>query len=541
MKKKFTILALVGLLFGLGVIVIALTQSNTPLEKYIIGRYAQLENLTSNGQPEQTPNQQSETTTPSQQIPEDEFPSEFNQTTPKGGFVIRGVIEGFYGNPWTTAQRITMFAFMGQQHLNTYVYAPKDDPYQRANWGTPYPIDQLQQLKTLVQRATANGVDFVYSTSPGIPSPLSGETLTSAQVANSITFTSKADVQRLEGKIDQLRSIGVHTFMLSFDDVEHYLKSSDQPVYGSDYPKAHIDLANKLVKDETANDPGFRLWLTPTDYYGLKDSTYWSTIRLHLDPSVQVIWTGSWVLNQSITGSQAEQVGRLLGRKPLVWDNYPVNDYTYSVKKAPQLLMGPLINRSDDLSVYTGGVLANPMLQAEASKIALYTVAQYLYNPSQYSPLQAWDAAIQNISGLGDVSAFRRFCQYSSQSTLNASNNTEFANLASAFWQEYQSGEHGPSELALQKELQLLSALPDNLNQTITNQELLSEIDPWVLKLGEEGQVGLQALAYLDLSNNDPQKLTAKSQFQTSLQHLINNNLQIGSEVLSFIKEAGSK
>ncbi|MCM1566862.1 MAG: beta-N-acetylglucosaminidase [Dehalobacter sp. 4CP] len=531
MKKKIVLLSLTVLLFGLGITAIA--YHNTPIKDYLFGWTTRSQTQT-NGQ-DQTQNHRNDTTAPYQQPGADN-----EQTPPTDSFAIRGVIEGFYGTPWTMAQRINMLTFIGQHHFNTYVYAPKDDPYQRTNWVDLYPIGQLQQMKSLVQSAKANGVNFVYSISPGIPSPLPGETLTSAKVANSITFTSKADVQLLESKIDQLRSIGVHTFMLSFDDVQHYLKSSDQQVYGSDYPKAHIDLANKLLKDETVKDSSFRLWLAPTDYYGLKDSAYWATIRSHLDPSIQVIWTGSWVLNKSITSSEADQVRRLLGRKPLIWDNYPVNDYTYVVKKAPQLFMGPLINRSEDLSAYTSGMLANPMLQPEASKIALYTVSQYLYNPSAYQPLQAWDEALQSMSGIGDALAFRKFCQYSSQSTLDTSDNTGFSKLAGAFWQEYQSGQHGPSESELRKELQLLSALPDNLKKTITNQQLLAEISPWAVKLGEEGQAGLQALVYLDLSSNDPQKLTAKQQLQTSLQQLRNNNLQIGSEVLSFINKAGS-
>lgn len=520
MKKNIILLSLTLLILGLAI------TCYKPLGNYFFGLTTGSETQTNNGQ-DQTANQGDDTTPPS-------------QTPPKDSFAIRGVIEGFYGTPWTMAQRKSMFTFMGQNHFNTYVYAPKDDPYQRSDWMDLYPFGQLDQMKSLVQNAISNGINFVYSISPGIPSPLPDETLTPAMVANSITFTSKVDVQRLESKIDQLRSIGVHTFMLSFDDVQHTLKSTDQRVYGSDYPKAHIDLANKLLEDETAKDLSFKLWLAPTDYYGLKDSAYWDTIRLSLDPSIQVIWTGPWVLNQSITSIQADQVRQLLGRKPLVWDNYPVNDYTYAVKKAPQLFMGPLINRSADLSSYTSGMLANPMLQPEASKVALYTISQYLYNPSTYEPFQAWDEALQSMSGIGDALAFRKFCQYSNKSTLNTSDNIGFSNLASAFWQEYQSDQHGQKELELRKELQSLSILPDNLHQTITNQELLTEIDPWALKLGEEGQVGLQALAYLDLSNNDPQKLTAKHQLQTSIQHLINNNLQIGSEVLAFVNKACS-
>lgn len=524
MKKKYILWVLGLLLISLGAAAIAVTRYDSLL---------QLIHPESGNPPS--------TSTPSQPIPEDESSAPSNQTIPKDSFGIRGVIEGFYGTPWTTEQRINMLSFMGQNHMNTYVYAPKDDPYQRTDWGKLYPDGLLLQMKSLVQTAVAQEIRFVYSISPGIPSPLPGETLTSAMIANSISFTSKADLQRLKNKIDQLRSIGIHTFMLSFDDVEHYLKSSDQPLYGSDYPKAHIDLANTLLKDETLKDPNFQLWFAPTDYYGLKDSSYWSAIRLHLDPSIQVIWTGKWVINQSITGSQAGEVGKLLGRKPLLWDNYPVNDYTYTVNKAPQLLMGPLSNRSQDLSSVTSGLLANPMLQSEASKVALSTIAEYLYSPSSYNPLQAWETAIRNMPGTGDGYSFRTFCQYSSQSKLSDSNNSEFANLARAFWQEYQSGKRGPAESALRKELQLLSDLPNKLNQTLSNQELRSDINPWAAKLGEEGQVGLQALAYLDLADNDPQKLAAKSSLQAGLQQLTNNHLEIGSEVLEFIKKAGSE
>jgi hypothetical protein len=62
-------------------------------------------------------------------------------------FKIRGVIEGFYGEPWTMDERKNMFGFMRQHHFNTYVYAPKDDPYQRLQWGDLYPESQLAQMK----------------------------------------------------------------------------------------------------------------------------------------------------------------------------------------------------------------------------------------------------------------------------------------------------------------------------------------------------------------------------------------------------------
>ena len=47
---------------------------------------------------------------------------------------LAGVIEGFYGQPWTGAERIQLFTWMATWGLNTYFYAPKDDLKHRALW-----------------------------------------------------------------------------------------------------------------------------------------------------------------------------------------------------------------------------------------------------------------------------------------------------------------------------------------------------------------------------------------------------------------------
>jgi len=50
---------------------------------------------------------------------------------------LRGVIEGFYGPPWSTADRLSQFDFFAATKQNVYVYSPKDDPYLRAQWRQP--------------------------------------------------------------------------------------------------------------------------------------------------------------------------------------------------------------------------------------------------------------------------------------------------------------------------------------------------------------------------------------------------------------------
>ncbi|MBQ9836356.1 MAG: beta-N-acetylglucosaminidase domain-containing protein [Akkermansia sp.] len=45
----------------------------------------------------------------------------------------RGVVEGYYGIPWSTKARLAQLDFYGRNKLNTYIYAPKDDPYHHGS------------------------------------------------------------------------------------------------------------------------------------------------------------------------------------------------------------------------------------------------------------------------------------------------------------------------------------------------------------------------------------------------------------------------
>lgn len=81
--------------------------------------------------------------------------------------LFRGSVEGFYGTPWSHADRISQLRFYGQSKMNTYIYRPKDDPYHSANWREPYPADQAAQIRELTAEAARNKVDFVWAIHPG--------------------------------------------------------------------------------------------------------------------------------------------------------------------------------------------------------------------------------------------------------------------------------------------------------------------------------------------------------------------------------------
>ena len=41
---------------------------------------------------------------------------------------LRGVVEGFYGTPWSHEVRLSLIDFYGRFKMNCYIYGPKDDP-----------------------------------------------------------------------------------------------------------------------------------------------------------------------------------------------------------------------------------------------------------------------------------------------------------------------------------------------------------------------------------------------------------------------------
>src|SRR6266850_6667697 len=81
---------------------------------------------------------------------------------------LAGVIEGFYGQPWSPAERLELFNWMTQWGLNTYLYAPKDDLKHRALWRESYSPSEAETLRQLIGACKQRNIRFIYALSPGL-------------------------------------------------------------------------------------------------------------------------------------------------------------------------------------------------------------------------------------------------------------------------------------------------------------------------------------------------------------------------------------
>ncbi|MET7687328.1 beta-N-acetylglucosaminidase domain-containing protein [Streptomyces sp. NPDC005483] len=396
---------------------------------------------------------------------------------------LRGVIEGFYGTPWTHAERLAQLDFYGRTKQNVYVYSPKDDDYLRARWRDEYPAAALAQLKELVDRADADHVRFTYALSPGL----------------SVCYSSDADVKALTAKFDSLYAIGVRSFAIPLDDIS-YAKwncPEDEREFGTGGAAAgaaQAHLLNTVWKRFSAAHTGLQpLEMVPTEYSDLADSPYKKALREQLDPSVVVEWTGVGVIAPTLTTDQLKQAREVYGHPILVWDNYPVNDYVTS-----RLLLGPYTGREPGVASAATGVTANPMVQGEASRIALFTSAAYLWNPNAYDPRRAFLASVRDLAGPGSAKWLRIFAENNYSSQLDSTESPTLTKLIAAFRAAYEQ-DRGLDQAAgaLSDYFADMAATPTELRANLDNPGFLDETSAWLDKLGRYGSAGETAVRLL--------------------------------------------
>lgn len=308
----------------------------------------------------------------------------------------RGVVEGFYGPPWSHQDRLDHLHFSAEHRLNSYVYAPKDDPYHRALWREPYPADRLAMLAELAAEAVRHGVRFVYALAPGL----------------TMRLDDGGEQETLHRKAAQLWEAGIRHFALLFDDLPAEVAPDGRRL---ERPTAELGALHgavcRALVDGFLRPRGVRepLLMVPTDYAGTGPSDYRTGLQRTLPDDALVWWTGSDVVVGSVSEAEAEEAATSLGRQLLLWDNFPVNDFDPA-----RVFLGPLTGRPAHPSGPLVGIHSNPMESALASRLALATAAEYAWDPAGYDAAAAADRALVQVAD-DDADALRPLVRACSQ------------------------------------------------------------------------------------------------------------------------------
>lgn len=385
----------------------------------------------------------------------------------------RGVVEGFYGTPWSHQVRMSLIDFYGKFKMNTYLYGPKDDPFHSCpNWRLPYPEKEAQNIKELVQACKRNRVDFVWAIHPG----------------QDIKWNEE-DYQNLVNKFNWMYDLGVRDFAIFFDDISGE---------GTN-PLKQTELLNRLTDDFVkAKGDVSPLTVCPTDYSKLwANPTPQGSLAIYgnsLNPDIKVFWTGD-VVCSDLTPETMEWINSRIKRPAYYWWNYPVTDYIRNF-----ILQGPVYGLDTSLTKENVcGVVSNPMEHGEASKLALYGVADYTWNIANYNPIDSWERGLQELTPK-TKDAYRTFAIHSSdtENGYRRDESWETKTFRIAEWND-------ATAQALKTEFEKIEKVPAEMEQGCENKALLQELRPWLTEFGKLGTRGKQAieLAQIYRSGND--------------------------------------
>lgn len=393
---------------------------------------------------------------------------------------FRGVVEGFYGEPWSFEDRLNQLAFYGKWKMNTYLYGPKDDPYHSSpHWRDPYPAEEGKLLKQLIDAASENEVDFYWAIHPG----------------KDIQWNKKDSLAVLR-KFELMYDLGVRHFAVFFDDIAGEGTKAEK----------QAGLLNYLqeVFVEKKKDVG-PLIMCPTEYNKLwsnpNPNSYLDILGELLDKKVEIMWTGNTVIHD-ITKEGQDWVNARIERPSFVWWNFPVSDYVRN-----HLLLGPVYGLDKDIKADVSGFVSNPMDKAEASKVAIFSVADYTWNMKAFDSAASWARAIYELVPEVEESY-----------TLFSKHNTD-PGPSYHQYRRLESEEVAPlidSLLAvtlsmdmcsprrddllfttLRTELSKFATAANDIVKNTKNEQLVDEIRPWLMHFEQLGKAGISLLDIL--------------------------------------------
>ncbi|MBR1652537.1 MAG: beta-N-acetylglucosaminidase domain-containing protein [Alloprevotella sp.] len=423
----------------------------------------------------------------------------------------RGVIEGYYGVPYSAEVTKDLFRFMARYKMNMYMYGAKSDPYHSQYWGDPYPTSITEQqrqlgylsqsmLREITDVAHQCKVNFIWAIHPGTAFTNSGNTTV---------------VSTIMSKFESMYKLGVRQFGVFVDDVG---VPTDDATLKLNADRL-TDLQNRIDKKWNVEGAAPADTVKPLNFVPQLYALSWASVEncrkfygaLSSTPSkVNIYITGNavWTVPNSSDLATAKSY---LGREVSWWWNYPCNDNdvtklfpmdTYSNFSDETHISGSA--RLEENLVGAKTLISNPMQQGEVSKIALFSIADYSWNNAAFDNKTSWEASFAGILGEEYGPSLRTLAPYLRYYDSNA-----FNSLATKFKTALTNGGSLPEDMSAEMQ-KLLSACAKlhglETSERESDRLFYDDVKPWLLKVEAMAQEVENLIRVAAMPNDDDEK-----------------------------------
>ena len=422
----------------------------------------------------------------------------------------RGIIEGYYGVPYSQDVTKDLFRFMARYKMNMYMYGAKSDPYHSQKWADPYPtsitseqrrLGYLSQamVRSIVKTAHQCKVNFIWAIHPG----------SAFTNASNTTVISK-----IMTKFQNMYRLGVRQFGLCVDDVSIPTDETIQKLNADRVTELQTLIDQKWNVEGAAPEDTVKPLNVVPQLYNFSQSSetnrqkfYDALSQTPAKVDVYITGTRTW----SVPNTSDLKKGRdYMGREVSWWWNYPCNDQDVTKLFPMDTYTNFRIHRRiDDNSVlepdlqYAQTIIINPMQQGEVSKIALFSVGNYTWNNAAFDNMASWEAALSAVVGEEHAAALRLLAPY-----LSYYDSSAFSALSSRFQAALNKG-NAPTEEMLAEVQAILDACADLKTLKTSSREsdklFYNDVSPWLLKLEAMAQEIVE-LSELVVTPNDDTK-----------------------------------
>lgn len=402
----------------------------------------------------------------------------------------RGLVEGYYGYPYSVEVKKDLMRFLMRHKMNTYLYGAKSDPYHSQYWKDPYPTtltaEQVKHgwlsqdmVKEVSKMSEQTKVNFIWAIHPG----------------DDFVYKTSA-IDDIMAKFGKMHDLGVRQFAVFVDDVSIPDKDEDLKANADHLTMLQHAMEKKWnTPDALPTDTVRPLHFVPQIYctgFAPNIDQYNRFFKaLGKTPSYITVYTTGADVWSVPNSADLEQPKKQLGRDVAWWWNYPCNDNAdgqiypldmYSIfvdmpavadkSKLPPSLAGGL------------GIVSNPMQQGEVSKTPLFSVADYAWNTKAFDNKRSWEASFKAVLPGNEAAqkAYRFLAPY-----LSYNDTEELAGLAKSFKETGNSAQLLALMQQIQEHCATLMKLKDS--PVKTEQLLYADLAPWLLKLHSMAQV----------------------------------------------------